>query len=96
MAEDAQDNFSAYLGLLVASEFNRRKGEKEKRGPGRPRKDDDEENPYGDMTPEEIDKYENDRCLPHPDLIRSIQGEKVTQRELDDWNELKKRCTDPA
>jgi len=41
MKEDSQTDVSAYFGFLIVQENKRREEEKNKRGPGRPRKEED-------------------------------------------------------
>ena len=71
MATTLSDNRSAYIGTLIAQEAERKEAERNKRGVGRPRKEEDEF--------EEEPDYTND--LPK---IHNNMGSRVGPRELAD------------
>lgn len=81
MAEDMQHNRSAYIGLLIAQEVKRREEAKNKKGAGRPRKEDEpeDENLYPHpankelaVTVDEWEGYYKLNNLPMPELPAPI------------------------
>lgn len=75
MEDDMQHNRSAYIGLLIANETKRREEAKNKRGAGRPRKEDESEdeslyphpaNPDLPVTYDEWEGYYKINNLPIP------------------------------
>lgn len=81
MEEDFADNVSGYFTLLIMYEKKRRQQEKDKRSPGRPRK----ESGAGDDGEECED---TEAIYPHPDDVFH-KGVMLTKMELDAYNEFK-------